>query len=276
MIALLVATVVLQSPTWGEPTLLCKISDRRIDESSGIAASRIASGVYYTHNDSGDQPRFFKFNSKGVLLGWYRLKNAQAIDWEDMASAKIEGQPRLYLADIGDNAAKRPSVQVYVVNEPTVRNFAEVESRRYDLTYPDHPHDAEAFFVHPKTGDFTIVTKERQGDTQVYTLSFKPSPGSYTLKHVGTLSFPNTGRGTNLVTGGDISPDGSRVVLRTYTAAYEFDASDPNVPWWKQQPTVIKTAAEIQGEAIAYSIDGRALVTTSEFAPCPVSVIRLE
>jgi hypothetical protein len=32
---------------------------------------------------------------------------------------------------------------------------------------------------------------------------------------------------------------------------------------------------EQQGEAIGYSLDGKSLVTTSEGAPCPVSVVKI-
>jgi len=80
---------------------------------------------------------------------------------------------------------------------------------------------------------------------------------------------------TKLITGGNVSADGKYVVLRTYLAAYEFPLANP-LGWWKATPKTIKTANEAQGEAIAYSRDGKELLTTSEFAPCLVSRIPLK
>ena len=142
---LLLAASLGQGREWSSPSLLCLILDRRVNESSGIAPSRVKSTAYYTHNDSGDEPRFFKFGTNGAVSGWYRIKNATAVDWEDMATAVVEGKPHVFLADIGDNPSKRESIAIYRVPEPS-GPFQELVARRYVLRYPDGAHDAEAFF----------------------------------------------------------------------------------------------------------------------------------
>lgn len=104
---------------WSKLETLTQITDKRVNESSGICASRSADGIYYTHNDSGDTARFFKFNRKGEILGVYNVANVNpAVDWEDIASATLSGKPYIFCGDIGDNAGVRKQIFVYRVPEP--------------------------------------------------------------------------------------------------------------------------------------------------------------
>jgi hypothetical protein len=84
------------------------------------------------------------------------------------------------------------------------------------------------------------------------------------------------------LTGGDISPDGTRVVLCDYLAAYElslpaalssssaggFDAV------WKQTPLVIELGEREQGESICYGEDGSSVFATSEKRPSPLIEVK--
>src|SRR5437016_13960740 len=70
--------------SFGTPRVLTSLTDKGITESSGVAPSQIADGVFYTFNDSGDSARFFKFNRNGKILHVYKLPNARNVDWEDM------------------------------------------------------------------------------------------------------------------------------------------------------------------------------------------------
>lgn len=264
------------SRNWGAPQTLCSLDDDRIDESSGVAVSRIEQGVFYTHNDSGDKPRFFRFNRDGEVEGTYELQGTTARDWEDMASAVVGGQSYLYLGDIGDNGRVRDEIVIHRVKEPTskgVRAIADYET--YTLKYPDKAHDCEALFV-TTTGDIYLVTKAREGVTGVYTLKAPKGSGQYTLKHVRNIPVETAGLGGLLVTAGDVSPDGKRVVVRTYRAALEYEVPDNFEDWTKDEPDEIRLPIEIQGEAICYSKDGKYLITTSERAPCPVSILALD
>lgn len=263
----------MEPRTFGEPKLATQLSDKAINESSGLARSHRYPGTYYTHNDSGDTARFWRFDLNGKVWGPYRVAGAEALDWEDMASARSEGKPYLYFGDIGDNAEKRESIQVYRVEEPD-EDAAEVNGTKFTLEYPDGPHNAEALMVAPKTGNFWIVTKTSKGPSKIFEFA-APREGSVNRGVLrGELSLGGPSDISKLVTGGDISEHGRFLVLRTYTAAYEFPF-DFFTDWWKTRSRSIKTAAELQGEAIAYSLDGGSLVTTSEFSPCPVSVIPL-
>ncbi|MFQ3677302.1 MAG: hypothetical protein SNJ74_05120 [Fimbriimonadaceae bacterium] len=259
--------------TFGEPRVVVRLAEKEIDESSGVAASRVKPGWFYTHNDSGDGPRFWRFDLSGNVEGPWTLVGAQAVDWEDMAVATVDGRNLVFIGDIGDNRERRPSVQVYRFEEPTGPPGPIANFDTFDLTYPDRPHNAEALLVDPR-GAITIVTKN-DGPSKVFTLSAGTEPGRHSLRFVADLTLPTdqSAGGYRLVTGGDVSPDGRFVVLRTYREAWEFDVAGAPTSWVAQAPRRIRLATELQGEAIAYSVDGSFLITTSEMIPCQVTRI---
>ncbi|MGQ0805385.1 MAG: hypothetical protein ACT4PI_16170 [Actinomycetota bacterium] len=68
-----------------------------------------------------------------------------------------------------------------------------------------------------------------------------------------------------LVTAGDLSPNGKRLVLRNYTEAFEWRVRHGDLGGAiTAEPTVIPLPPTPQGEAIAYTSDGDALITTTE------------
>lgn len=257
----------------GEPKSLPSISDSRVKESSGVAPSQKDGKVFYTHNDSGDSARFFKFTLDGKVQREYRVTNATAVDWEDMSSATLDGKPYLFFGDIGDNAGRRSSIQIYRVPEPGKRRRVKADMI-LDLQYPDGSHNAEALLVHPSTGDITIVTKTSSYPAGVYFLPRPLQGGSYTLRKLGEVSIESTIKAGKLITGAAWSPNGRAVVLRTYLGAYLFAADDP-LSWFKHAPTLVRTNFDLQGEGIAFTRDGKSLITTSEGSPCPLSQVLL-
>src|SRR5882757_10862027 len=87
-----------KSKNYGEPKVTGHIQDKDVEEASGIAASRCAPDVYWTHNDSGDEAFIYAFNLKGEKIGTWRVPNAKNEDWEDIAAFKDKnGKCFLYL-----------------------------------------------------------------------------------------------------------------------------------------------------------------------------------
>ncbi len=275
--------------------VLCTLQDRRISESSGIAAGGRASEpsgqFFWTHNDSGDGPRLYAVSSQGQTLTTLQVPGAEAVDWEDMARAPgPDGAMWLYLADIGDNNGERSEIVVYGVPEPVVdpsRTGGKGETQpatRYELRYPDGPRDAETVMVHPVTGRLFIVSKGVAG-SQVYAA---PRPlradAPNLLTRVGRIDFsrfPNSARGLRqqlyavLATGGDIRPDGKRVVVRTYTDAYEWPVVRNDVAAaFRLAPIHVPLPSTRQGEAIGYGADGKSLLVTTEGVGAPVHQLR--
>ena len=270
------------STGYGPSTMLGRIADPAVNESSGLAASRRNPGLLWTHNDSGDEPLLYCLDLQGRSCGVWRVTGAEAFDWEDMAAGPgpgaRAGEPHLYLGDIGDNIDQRTEIVVYRIPEPAAQGGGPVPTRASPaatapaealrLRYPDGTRNAEALLVHPTSGDVYVVTKEAQG-AGLYKATAPLDPARpATMTRLTTLPLGTAG-GLDQVTGGDISPDGRRVALCTYGQAYELvlpegAAAFDNV--WEQPPVPVALGPRLQGEAIAYRLDGRALLTTSESA----------
>ncbi len=254
----------------GKFRLLAHFQDPRIDESSGLAASARGSRYFFTHNDSGGQPEVYAVDRQGRTMATLRLQGASALDWEDMARGPGEdGAPALYVGDIGDNFRLRSRVTVYRLPEPKLdrKRVGQVVSvgrvQRFDLEYPDGPHDAESLLVHPRTGQVFLVTKARSG-SGVYA---SPSPlKSGRMRKVGSIDFAAlAGGGSALATGGDISPDGRRLVVRTYGRAWEWRIPGGDVgAAFGTRPVKVELPGDNDGEAIAYTHDGDRLLVSEE------------
>jgi hypothetical protein len=233
-----------------------------LQESSGVAASRVQPGVFFTHDDGGD-PKLFAFDLGGSLIGTYDVPDAELEDWEDMAAAPCPDKGDcLYIGDIGDNQEDRPNISIYVVREPEVGDTKVKLVARYTAVYPDGPHDAEALMVQPCTGRVHLVTKDGGGLSTVYRLPFDPGRDTITLEEVGKVQVEGPTAEARRISGGDWDMDGDRLVLRTASQLLEW-TTDPDAPnaHWGDAPRVIVGADERQGEGVAYDLYG-GLVST--------------
>ena len=253
-----------------------RVAQPALVEASGIAASASEPGVLWAHNDSGGEPEVFAIGEDGGDRGRWSLPGAEAVDWEDMARGPREGGADvLYLGDIGDNGSQRAEVTVYRAAEPEVPPGATggaldgVEA--ITLAYADGARDAEALLADPVTGDLFIVTKVLVGPAGVYRIPAGAGGGAtIAMEREGDLAG-------SLVTGGDISSDGSVIGLRTYTSVLLWErAPGESVPEALAGPPCTAPAvAEPQGEALAMATDGRGYVTVSEGANPTINVFRL-
>ncbi len=258
-----------------------KVESDSLRELSGIAASRRNPGILYVHNDSGDAPQIYAINEKAQLLGTCRIQGATERDWEDIAVGPGPDPNRsyVYVGDIGDNGAKRAGIVVYRVPEPKVDAATPFDrmttgaAEALRLVYPDKPRDAETLLVDPLTRDIYIISK-RDLAPRVYRAAYPQSTTQQTkLEQVALLplgTFP---------TGGDVSPDGRRVIVRGMFNAAIWErpvgkgssdspsrVGDP-VPLWQAflgQPKAVPVAAEPQGEAICFDSKGAGYFTISE------------
>ncbi len=290
ILVLVMLTPAQASAGYGRARLLFNLQDPTITESSGVASYSKSSSILWTHNDSGDVPRFFAIGPKGQTLASYFVAGAISVDWEDMARGPaLDGSPALHFGDIGDNAQNRPLIGVYQVPEPTVASSPQTlpipvrfSAARF-LRYEDGPRDAESLFVHPRTRELGIVSKAANGESGVYIAGSPDGLGISILDRVATISFRKIARPFRRsdfgpesrlqTTGADISRDGRRFVVRTYVEAFEWDISKGLAAGLNKAPLRIPLPRTNQGEAIAYTRDGRSLVTTTEQVPAPVHLI---
>lgn len=264
--------------SYSAATTVAKIKNQAVTESSGLIASRTTPGAYWTHNDSGDGPFIYAFDTTGETLGVFKVTGANARDWEDM-SVGPGPQPNksyLYAGDIGDNNENRAEIIVYRFLEPDLkpadktstkaRPRATEHAEAIRLKYPDGAHDAETLLVHPSTGNLYVMTKVAFKNPVVYVAAGPLNTGGViTLKRIGEVRVPSIFGGA--ITGGSISPDGRRVALCDYFQGYELvlPAESNNFDdIWKQKMTGFDLGKRKQGEAITYRLDGNALLATSE------------
>jgi hypothetical protein len=255
--ALLVALLVLAAPTAPASGIAeFRLTDARLVEVSGIAAGIASPGVVYVQNDGGDSARFFALDARsGAVLAQYDVAGARNVDWEDIAVAPdANGTPSVWLADIGDNDATRQQIQIYRVDEPhvnTARHDVTVPMgppQVWQLRYPDGAHDAESLAVSP-TGMPYVFTKSYLGTTTVYAAPARPS-GVQTLRPIGTLQLGLGGAAT----GADLSRDGTRLVVRTYVAAYFWTVSHGDVAAaLRTAPNRVALPRQPQGEGICFA-----------------------
>ncbi len=262
---------------YDRPKVIGKIKSNEITESSGIAASKCQSDVFWTHNDSGDDAFIFALDNKGEKLGTWKVSGAKNRDWEDIAEIKTaSGECFLYIGDIGNNTRTRDEFTIYRVKEPKVsaanrssskKDPAQTESSEaIKFTYPDMRRDAETLMVHPATGDIYILSKRLSGAAGIYKLkSDFDLNKSNKLENIGDLSVPAIPNG--FLTGGDIAPDGKRVIICDYFNAYELTLPETAQNFdeiWKQTPMIVELGAREQGESVGYSMDGKSIFATSE------------
>lgn len=273
------------SADYGAPQITGTIKSAEITESSGVVDSRCNKDVLWTHNDSGDGSFIYALNKQGAKLGTFRVGGAKNVDWEDIATYKNPaGECFLYIGDTGNNILDRDQLTVYRVKEPSVTGetgssrenpFETEKAEAIKFSYPDGAHNAETLLVHPTTGDIYIVSKEESDPASVYKFPANfNSDSPNKLEKVSDFKVPAIPYG--LLTGGDISPDGGRVIICDYFAAYEISlpANDKNFDdIWKQPIVKINLGERKQGEAVTYSADGKSIYATSEKKNSPIILV---
>lgn len=242
-------------------------------EISGVAASRINPGILYIHDDSGNPNQVYLTDGSGADKGTLTLTPVSNRDWEDIAvgPGPVAGISYVYVGDIGDNDSKYSSVFIYRFPEPDltgktlpfVSDIASVDV--IQLKYPDGPGNAETLMVDPLTKDIYIASKQ-SNLSKIYVARYPQSTTSTTvMTPVVELYF-------NKATGGDISPDGTEILLR----------SNELIWYWKlptgtsisagllTQPEVAPYANnESQGEGIGFAADGTGYYTDTEIKDHP-------
>ncbi|MBV1862467.1 MAG: hypothetical protein KUG77_28860 [Nannocystaceae bacterium] len=251
------------------------MDDADLVEASGLVISRSQPGVLWAHNDSGDSARLFALREDGTTITTFVVDGVTATDWEDIAlgPGPERGVDYLYIADIGDNGETRRSVVIHRMAEPTVdldgspgTPIQDAEALRF--TYADGPHNAETVLSDPVTGDLYIVTKDGTAPSLVFHHPFPQSPDTMAeLEPVASIAFGVPPLlGVALSTAGDVSSDGSLVVVRTYTHAFAWRRAPGTAlhEAFSTEPCPLPLQLQPQGETIALSADAYFTVSEGE------------
>lgn len=262
---------------------VCRPADDRINESSGMAASIENPGHLWLHNDSGDIARLFLIDLAGQTKAVVTLEGAEHIDWEDMASARIDGQAWLLVADVGDNLRQRSHMVLYLVQEPKLDGASAAApasltlrpERTIRFRFDDGPADCEAVAIDAEQRSIFLAAKVMYRRSGIYRLPFDapakelPSGEVAVARCEAQLDVP-------LVTAMDIAPDGRQMVLLTYFEALQYERTRGGlwVDALKRPPLRIGMPPRLQGETICFDRDGETLYANSEFPHQPVWALR--
>ena len=253
-----------------EPTAetLCKISDPRINELSGLVSD---GRRWYGINDGGSKVQVFVLG-RDCKVQKVLNDRTDPFDVEDLARTP---DGTLWLSDTGDNKKDRLTVALLELSPAGKLTV-------HRMTYPDGQHDTEALLM-DKSGTPYLITKDILGEAKVYRPSGPlGSPGPTNLVKVGSLKIEATDTpggpvgsiGSLLVTGAASTADGSVIALRTYTDAYLYAVPDGDILAALQRtPVRIPLPGEKQGEALAFEPDGT-LLSGSEGVGQPLRAVR--
>ena len=283
IVPLAVPVASAQSPTVaGETMLQALITEERLDEISGMAASRRHAGLFWVHNDGDNAPELHAIDAQGQLRATLRISGVRNTDWEDLAAFEHEGKHYLVIADVGDNGGLRRELALRIVEEPAQLTNAKVAPAwSVRFRWPDGPRDCESLAVDSTTGTAYLVSKKRvppelfrvdllgkktQIATRIATLAGIDQPSAQDLQR-----NPVYGRYRSQVTAADISEDGKQFAVLNYRRVYLWNRGETE--WGdavSRHPRVLEFPWVPQAEALAFDPEGVNLWITSERLPAPL------
>jgi hypothetical protein len=235
---------------YGDNELACRPASLptslvEMPEASGIAVSRRTPNLYWMVNDSG-RPRLFAVDENGQVRGRVDIAGAELTDWEDVSTSRCGDGTCLYIADIGDNGARRRSVKLYRMPEPAAHEKTR-QADAMNVQYPDGPHDAEAMFVLP---DDNIYVISKEFPSVMYRAGRFVAGGAVAMERMMALPLHN-------VTDAEASPDGSWIAVRTKEEAAFYRTGDLLRGDIEHATTVMLAEFdEPQGEGITFGAGG--------------------
>jgi len=254
-------------PSLAPLRFVAKLPEGATKESSGIVRSRKTSDLFWTHNDSGDEPRIYPLHRDGSSYlkpqpgrPGVLIEGATHVDWEDIAALE---DGRLVIADLGNNACTRQDLAIYLVPEPPPDADRSAPAVKIPVRYPDQsafppaaPHrnfDCEALFT---VGSTIFALTKHRGDTRtaLYRLN-DPQPGRMnTFERLGDYNIGG------MVVASDCDPEGKRLLVLTMQTIWLFERDDQTTPFFagrvSSRPYFLP-----QAEAICFADADTALLT---------------
>lgn len=239
---------------------------------SGMVASWRQPGNFWVHDDADSSlPNVYAIDASGRHRQTYHLE-AMHTDWEDVALGPgNDGSECLYVGDFGDNNRSRGVSWLIRCNEPTVPSATMSPiSLAVDVLYlkfPDGKRDIETLLFDWQTGTPYLIERNGSG-CRVYKFPMPLDPSRTASDPVELILVTQTVTLPPTLTGGDSSRDGTRIVLRDYTVAYEYarplGSSFDDI--FFSTACLLGAAGNQQYEAITYGAGGDVLFTTTERA----------
>lgn len=263
------------------------ITDARLDEISGLAASRRVDDLYWVHNDAPRPAELVALDGKGQRRGSVRIEGVRAIDWEDIASYSLDGKPWLLVGDVGDNLGVRNDYELIAIEEPVLPadsgTVTVKPAWRMRFRYPDGPHDVEALAIDVPSRMVLLLSKRTPRPT-LYSLPLGAGTSGMAvaqkLVEVDAIPAPTreeraahfpAARYGGSPTAMDIDPSAQRAIVLTYRDIWIFARADGDS--WAQaftrKPQRLPLPPLAQAEAVGFDRAGKAIHVSGERLPAP-------
>lgn len=235
--------------------------DPELRETSGLVADN---GCLWTMNDSGGEAALYSFIPGQDRIIKTMILNSVNHDWEDLA----EDVEHIYIADVGNNFAKRDTLEILVIRKDSLGSGigVPVESR-IRFVFEDtiltnragwSSADCEALLAWEDS--LYLFTKNWvDRNTALYVLP--KTPGFYRIRARIILNV------NALITGADIFPSAKKVTLVGYRnfhpviMSYRFGENPSRIecagPVWNYP---LKTGRQVEG--ICYDTGGSLYVSS--------------
>jgi len=248
-------------PKYSSPKRAGQVNIGGINEISGVETSS-RFHVLWMEEDSGNPANLYATRRNGTTGSTIPVHNASNHDWEDMS---LSGN-RIWIGDIGDNAKRRSSIQIYWFQQPRP-SVNSVRAKHMDLRYSDHAHNAEAMFVNYGHRALYVITKETTRNVGYVfraNLSHLHSGASRTLQKIGSVPIGK-------VTAADSGRLG--IIVKNYTQGllYRWTGGQNVRKTLSRTPCVVDVAG---GESIAFGRASRRLFSVPEGHTPPVLLSR--
>jgi hypothetical protein len=237
----------------------CTVSNTSLTLASGMVATE--NGILVVESRDTVSLQVFTLDDS-CKVTTKAFSSANPLEPQDMAV----GADGVWIGDIGSSEAERTTVAVW-----------KVEGSKATIHRMDYPSsgkfNAEAMLL--DKGDVPIIISNEGGKGVMYKPDGELIPDTRTglpkLEKVGEFTPEKTGTenpasivGNASVTGAAKSPDGTKVVIRTASDAYEFvvgEDGDVVKAITEGTPVITPLPNETNGKAITYSADGTAFLT---------------
>ena len=227
-----------------------RVETRRIGELSGVVASRKQPGYFWTHGDSGAEPKIAAFDANGNVVAQVTIAGAYNVDWEDICADEAG---HLYIGDLGDGGGY-PTRTVYEIAEPDPlappTEPVEIVAK-YEFRYPhDRKFDIEALFYY---GDaIYVIGKSRWPGARLYRIE-PIGEGAAKLVEVATLPV-------TLATAADVSADGKRLLVSSYPGLWVYPITGGDSFVDAAHPQLVNYEVDSRIEGACFDADGITLL----------------
>ncbi|MDZ4668272.1 MAG: T9SS type A sorting domain-containing protein [bacterium] len=223
------------NPLLAQTVNAAKVCDlpAELSETSGLI--KIGPNKFVSHNDSGNEPILFVFDSSGLIQRRIKISNAQNVDWEDLT---MDSKGNVYIGDFGNNNSDRTNLRIYVVASPNtytkdstiagITNFTYSDQKAFPPAVAYQNFDMESFFWF--NDSLYLFSKNRTNPYSGYTKCYRlpARSGTFVAQLIDSFYTGSGGYLNYSVTGGAAFANGNKIALLGYDKVWLFSGFNGN------------------------------------------------